>query len=88
MKKNIFTKICALLSVLAIGGASGCSALESLLGGSSVGDSTQVESSVTSQKPTTSESNSVSEEPEDSEDVGTSEDPTNLKSSYAALRCR
>ena len=76
MKKNIFTKICALLSVLAIGGASGCSALESLLGGSSAGDSTQVESSVTSGNPVTSESPSASEEPEDSEDVGTSEDPT------------
>ena len=77
MKKNtILTKVCALLSVLAIGGASGCSALESLLGGSSAGDSTQVESSVTSGNPVISESPSASEEPEDSEDVGTSEDPT------------
>ena len=75
MKKNIFTKICALLSVFAIGGASGCSTLESLLGGFLSGDSTKVESPATSEKPATSESVSMPEESETSEETGTSEDP-------------
>ncbi len=84
-KKSILTKICALLSVFTIGAATGCSALEGVLGGLTGGNSSvqseisenseKPETPTTSEKPETPEQPGTSETPEQPEQPGTSETP-------------
>ena len=74
-KRSILTMICALLGALTIG-ASGCSALGGLLGGSSASESSvQVENPTSSEKEETSSTPDVSEAPESSSTPDVSEDP-------------
>ena len=71
MKKTILTKVCALLSVFAIGATTGCDALSAILSSPSVQENSEV--SEVASEPLGKPENS--EKPETSEDPGTSETP-------------